>query len=158
MPATTNEMPKPSLDNLAKLQPAIHPNCVVCSQSNPAGLHMKFFVDNDDKFCGTFECPAQFEGYPDRLQGGVVSSLMDGIMANCMFACGIPAVTAELTTRFRHPVKLGIEATLQAEILNESHGVYFLRAKLFQEGQLRASAKGKFIEMPKHESKDFAIA
>lgn len=155
MPATTNpekKLPTPSLENLRTLRPAIHPNCVVCSPTHPFGLHMNFRVTEDSKLAATFDCSQRFEGYTDRLQGGVVSSLMDGIMANCMFACGIPAVTAELATRFRHPVKTDVPAELIAEIVSESHGIYFLKAKLIQEGQLRATAKGKFIEMPKNQA------
>jgi acyl-coenzyme A thioesterase PaaI-like protein len=35
------------------------------------------------------------------LHGGVISSILDGTMTNCLFAHGTVAVTAELRVRFR---------------------------------------------------------
>ena len=147
MPVTTSKLPTPDLAKLNEIRPALHPNCIVCSPSNPAGLKMQFDIE-EGNLVAEFSCPQKFEGYQNRLQGGVISSLMDGIFANYMFACGIAAVTAELSTRFRHPVKTGIPAKLSANLRKESHGVYFLEGKLYQEGQLRSTASAKFIEMP----------
>ena len=147
MPAITSDLPRPDLAKQNKIRPVLHPNCVVCSPSHPFGLQMQFDLE-DDMLIAEFSCPEKFEGYQNRLQGGVISSLMDGIFANYMFACGIPAVTAELNTRFRHPVKTGVPARITANLKKESHGVFFLEGKLFQENQLRITATAKFIEMP----------
>jgi acyl-coenzyme A thioesterase PaaI-like protein len=37
-------------------------------------------------------------------------------MTNCLFAHGIVAVTAEMTVRFRHPIKTGVPVIARARI------------------------------------------
>ena len=107
-----------------------------------------FALTDDGTLCGTFDCPPAFEGYPGQLQGGVVAALLDGTMANWLFANHIVAVTAELTTRFRHPVRTHQPAEIRAQLVRADRGLYLLKATLSQEGQCRADARGKFLVPP----------
>ncbi len=93
-----------------------------------------------------FNCDKVFEGYANVLHGGVVSSLLDGAMTNCLFAHGHPGVTAELTVRFRHPVRTGEAVTVRAWIERCFPHLHVLRAELVQNGQLVATARGKFMD------------
>ena len=83
------------------------------------------------------------------MHGGVMSSILDGAMGNCMFARGQAAVTAGMTTRFRHPVVTGREATVSARITRVSHPLYLLEAKIIQDGKVKATANGKYYDQPK---------
>jgi len=96
----------------------------------------------------TFQCDEAFEGYPGVLHGGVISSILDGAMVNCLFALGQAAVTVELTTRFRHPVATYQEATVSARVTRSSHPLYLLEAEIVQDGKVKATAKGKFYDQP----------
>jgi acyl-coenzyme A thioesterase PaaI-like protein len=80
------------------------------------------------------------------LHGGVIASLLNGAMTNCMFAYGIPAITAELNVRFRHPVAIGKTAVVRAWIERSSRSLHVLRAEVVQDEQVRAAARGKFLE------------
>ena len=93
-----------------------------------------------------YDCDRAFEGYAGMLHGGVIASLLDGAMTNCMFANGIPAITAELTIRFRHPVVIGRTATVRAWIERSSPPLHRLRAEVVQDEQRKATAFGKFME------------
>lgn len=130
------------------LRHRVHPHCFVCGPNNPLGLGVPFALTDDGTLCGTFDCPPAFEGYPGQLQGGVVAALLDGAMANWLFANHIVAVTAELTTRFRHPVRTHQPAEIRAQIVRADRGLYLLKATLSQEGQCRADARGKFLVPP----------
>ena len=66
-----------------------------------------------------------------------------------MFACGQATVTVEMTTRFRHPVVTGQEATVSARITRSSHPLYLLEAEIIQDGKVKATAKGKYYDQPK---------
>jgi uncharacterized protein (TIGR00369 family) len=127
----------------------VHHKCIVCGASNPRGLHLKFKIAGDGSVEANFQGDKSFEGYPGSLHGGVIMSIFDGAMGHCMFARGQTAVTAEMKTRFRHPVLTGREATVSAHITDSSHPLYYLEARIIQEGKVKATAKGKFYDQPK---------
>ncbi|MCK4659085.1 MAG: PaaI family thioesterase [Phycisphaerae bacterium] len=107
-------------------------------------MGLQFEQQPDGSVVACFACNANYQSYPDRLHGGVVSMLLDAAMTNCMFAHHIQAVTARLNIRFRHPVKLGVEATIRARLVDQSPPLYVLRAELLQDGRPCALADGKF--------------
>lgn len=125
-----------------------HSNCVVCSRSNGRSLQLKFAASDDGHVQASFDCDQAFEGYAGMLHGGVIASLVDGAMTHCMFAHGTPAVTAELTVRFRHPVVVGTAATVRAWIDRSLSPLHVLKAEVVQGMQVKATAAGKFMEQP----------
>ncbi len=133
---------------LARIQSQMHDNCVVCSHSNECGLGLKFTLSEDGSVQATFNCDKVFEGYKNVLHGGIVSSLMDGAMTNCIFAHGCSAVTAELNVRFRHPVVIGKPAIVRAWIDRSSPPLYVVKAEVLQDQQVKTTATGKFMEQP----------
>lgn len=133
-------------DALCELRAQAHSNCVVCSPLNDRGLRLEFRASEDGGVQARFNCERVFEGYANMLHGGVVSSLLDGAMTNCLFAHGHPGATAELTVRFRHPVRTGGAATVRAWIERCAPPLHVLRAELMQNGQVKATACGKFID------------
>jgi uncharacterized protein (TIGR00369 family) len=139
------------LQTLKERQERWHPNCVVCSRANESGLQLRFTVSEDGSVEAHFHCQKVFEGFADCLHGGIVSSLLDGAMANCLFAHGHVATTGELTVRFRRPVVTGKVATVRARIERSSHRLYLLRAAVLQDGAVKASAVGKFVAQRRRE-------
>ena len=135
-------------NTVANIRNRVHPKCVVCSSANTKGLHLHFDVADDGSVKADFQCDEAFEGYPGVLHGGVISSILDGAMGNCIFACGQAAVTVEMTTRFRHPVTTYSQATVSAKIIRTSHPLYLLEAEIAQDGEIKATAKGKFYNRP----------
>ena len=123
-----------------------HPHCVVCAQGNGLGLGLSFRVCGDGTVEATFSCDDVFQGYSATLHGGVICTLLDGAMTNCLFALGHAAVTAEMQIRFRHPVATGIPATVRGWITSSTSPLHCLAAELLQDGQVVATATGKFLE------------
>lgn len=136
-------------NTFADMRDCVHPRCVVCSSANAGGLHLKFEGNGDGSVQATFQCDEIFEGYPGIMHGGVILSILDGAMCNCMFARGLATVTVEMTTRFRHPVVTGQEATVSARITRYSHPLYLLEAEIRQNGKVKVTAKGKYYDQPK---------
>jgi len=134
-------------NTVANIRDLVHSKCVVCGFGN--GLHLEFDAANDGGVTAIFQCDEAFEGYPGMLHGGVISSILDGAMGNCMFACGRATVTVEMTTRFRHPVMTGREAAVSARITRVSHPLYLLEAEIIQDGETKATANGKYYDQPK---------
>ncbi len=130
---------------MEELRSRAHPECVVCSSRNVSGLRLKFVPRADGSLQAEFDCPDYLQGYPDVLHGGMISSLLDGAMTNCLFALGCEGVTAELAVRFRHPVATGRRATVRAWVHQSMAPLYVLKSELIQDQQVKATATGKFL-------------
>ena len=136
-------------NTVANICKQVHPKCVVCSSANTRGLHMEFDIDDDGGVRATFPCDDSYQGYPGIIHGGVISSILDGVMCHCMFARGQATVTVEINIRFRHPVVTGQVAMVSARIIQASHPLYLLEAEIIQERQVKVTAKGKYYDQPK---------
>ena len=134
-----------SSEDTPPLARSCHPACVVCGERNESGLGLRFEPQADGSVLARFACAPDYQGYPGRLHGGVVSMLLDAAMTNCLFARGIQAVTGRLNVRFRHPVRLGTDAVLRAWMVQHHPPLYMLKAELAQEGKVCALADAKFF-------------
>ena len=59
------------------------------------------------------------QGYKDIIHGGLISTLLDEAMVKAALMQGMPAVTAEITVRFKNPLMVGEKAIVEAIIENE---------------------------------------
>ena len=138
---------------LTRTRARAHDNCVVCDPANERGLGLEFTISEDGGVEAAFACDKSFEGYPDYVHGGVVSSLLDGAMTNCIFSRGLVAFTAELNIRFLHPVATNKPATVRAWIEKYYRPLHVVRAEVSQDREVKATAVGKFMECPELEEK-----
>jgi len=44
--------------------------------------------------------------------------LLDAAMTHCLFARGVQGVTAKLDVKFRHPVRVGVQANVRARVVS----------------------------------------
>ncbi|MCU0960110.1 MAG: PaaI family thioesterase [Pirellulaceae bacterium] len=130
---------------LFTLREQSHPGCFVCGSANTDGLGLAFHVVHDGAVEATFLCAPIFAGYPGMLHGGVISTLLDGAMTNCLFAHGIEAVTVDMHVRFRHPVVVSRAARVRAWKQSDGSPVYRLNAELSQGEQVVAVANARFV-------------
>jgi uncharacterized protein (TIGR00369 family) len=140
MPTTDSGL----LDDVRKRS---HPRCVVCGAANPIGLNLQFTVTSDKKVEALFHGNELLEGYPGRLHGGLIATLLDAAMTHCLFAHGRQAVTAEMTVRYRQAVLADRKMILRASLLQSRKSLHHLQADLLQENQVKASARAKFLEL-----------
>ncbi len=125
---------------------ALHEHCVVCWDRHPFGLKADFRVTSEHTVEAEYFCGKFFEGYKNVLHGGIVSSLLDGAMANCILAKGLEAYTVDLRIRFRAAVQIGQPAIIKGEWLRSEGPLHLLQASLMQNGKVKASARAKFFE------------
>ena len=135
-----------ALDTSPNLRKEAHPNCIVCSPENESGLRLEFSMSDDGSVQTHFNCDAIYEGFRGMLHGGVITMLLDGAMANCLFAHGRMGITGELKVRFRSPVAIGQGSLVRAWIEGSSSPFHLLKAELIQNQQVKVRATGKFVE------------
>jgi acyl-coenzyme A thioesterase PaaI-like protein len=142
----TDSIPMPeAAAQLAHVQAAAHPFCFACSASNPMGLPLRYTTAPDGSVSSRFLGNCVLEGYPGVLHGGIVATLLDGAMTNCLFARDIRARTAELRVRYRSPVLAEEELKVRVWLESSHHGLHKMRAEITQNGSLKARANGRFI-------------
>lgn len=134
------------IDQLIQTRQRAHPGCMVCSRENRKGLQLNFVFCDDGSVSADFNLGRVFEGYPAMLHGGILCAILDGAMTNCLFAHDCVAVTADFHVRFRHPVVTDHAAHVRAWINRSTSGLYELRAEILQNGKLKTTATGKFIQ------------
>ena len=131
---------------LARTQECEHPDCFLCSPANKSGLHLAFRVCADGGVAAWFPCDQIFQGYPGFLHGGVISSLLDSAMANCLFSKGKAGFTAQLNIWFVQPVITGRVALVRAWMTDSLSPLYIMEANIIQNCRIAVRATGKFME------------
>lgn len=132
--------------SLSEIRGTEHADCVVCSSTNERGLQLEFALDQDGAVFADFPCSLDFQGYGGFLHGGVIASLLDGAMTNCLFAHGQAAFTAELNVRFLNPVVTGEGITVRAWIERSHPVLKVLKGEVVQSDRVMATAVGKFVD------------
>lgn len=120
-------------------------NCFACGERNPGGLKLKFTQENEK--VSTVFCPSKtYEGYPNVLHGGIISTVFDEVMSQCLWVLGKPAFTARLEVRFRRNISVLKPVRFEAWIVKRKGLLVDLEAQaLLEDGQVAAEAKGRFM-------------
>ncbi len=123
----------------------LHSGCIACGRNNQYGLKLRFFRQEDGSVTGASFCRKELAGYDGLLHGGVAAMMLDSAMSNCLFAAGVTALTAEMSVKYRAPVKLGRAVSLKAWIASDLDPLYIVKSELAQDGGLKVSAEAKFM-------------
>ncbi len=125
-----------------------HPACIACRGRAHGGLGLRFETQEDGSVAADFACDPEYQGYPDRLHGGVVAMLLDAAMTHCLFARELNGVTARMSIRFHHPAEISAPAAIRARLVRKTHNMFVLQAEVVQGDVVRASAEARFLCHP----------
>lgn len=89
--------------------------CFVCGEKNPSGLHL-VFAPHAQGVLAEFTPQKIHQGYKDITHGGLISTLLDEAVVKAALSKGLPAVTVEMSVRFRQPLYIGERATVEGSI------------------------------------------
>jgi len=97
--------------------------CFACGPQNPFGLKLSFSEENDT-YISHFTGLPQHQGYDGIMHGGIVSTLLDEIMARYLYAKGLKAVTARLEIRYLKPTPLGVPLLIKGRISGQKGKIF----------------------------------
>jgi acyl-coenzyme A thioesterase PaaI-like protein len=87
-------------------------NCFACGQLNVSGMQLRLHAD--DGRCWTeLALPRRFEGWEGVVHGGVVSAILDEVMAWSLIGQDRLGLTARLEVEFHRPVP--VETPIRAD-------------------------------------------
>ncbi len=114
--------PSPSLLRLHNEDWGFESSCFVCEPRNDAGLQIPFHHDTGrDVVVGSFNLGNAFSGAPTYVHGGIVLAVLDEAMAWAAIAVAHKfAVTAETTTQFTGPVRVGRPYVVEAHLTSRT--------------------------------------
>lgn len=97
--------------------------CFACGRLNPCGLKLQF-EEEGDTYISHFTGEMQHQGYDGILHGGIISTLLDEIMARYIYAKGLTAVTARLEVRYLKPTPIGVPLLIKGRITKSRGRIY----------------------------------
>jgi acyl-coenzyme A thioesterase PaaI-like protein len=133
-----------AVTELTDMRARCHPDCYACRPESEGGLGLRFAADGAGRVVAEFACAARYQGYPGRLHGGVVATMLDAGMTQWLFAEGLAGVTGRMELRYRHPVLIERPATVRAWCTREHRPLYVMHAEVEQNGRVCALAEAKF--------------
>jgi uncharacterized protein (TIGR00369 family) len=119
--------------------------CFACGEKNPSGLHLAFRIQ-DGKVFAEFVPQKIHQGYRDIVHGGIISTIIDEAMVKAALMQGMPAVTAEITVRFKNPLMAGEKLIVEARITNTIRKIIETSATIRkQDNTLVAEGRAKLL-------------
>jgi acyl-coenzyme A thioesterase PaaI-like protein len=130
-------------------------NCFGCGSLNEGGLHLQFYelADGEGIWAPFTPTPA-FEGYGGMIHGGIISTMLDEIMAWSLYRQQIWAVTATMSTRFRRPVAVGEPVRLVGRLERARGRLLDVRGEVRRASDdvVLAEASATFMRVPESQA------
>ncbi len=109
-------------------------NCFVCGENNPNGLHLSFELDHEKQTLKTtFVASPTFQGWDGIVHGGILSTLLDEVMAKLVHELGYQAVTASLEIKFKKPAPILEPLRVHGEVTEVSKRLIKAKAHIAKE-------------------------
>ncbi|WP_346353382.1 PaaI family thioesterase [Azotosporobacter soli] len=115
--------------------------CFACGKLNPIGLQLEF-EQVGEEYRTTLTPKQEHQGYDGIMHGGLVSTVLDEVMAGYIYALGFNAVTARLEVRYRKPTPIGQPLTATARIVQKRGRMYEMAGEIrLPDGTITAEGK-----------------
>jgi acyl-coenzyme A thioesterase PaaI-like protein len=126
--------------------------CFGCSDSNPAGLRLRFWR-RGDVVVSPIAIDDRFHGAPGIAHGGIVATILDEVScAAATFLAGFWVVTGELSVRYLRPCPVGTPLEVEGRIVDRSHPRYLVIEGVVRAGdEILARSTGRFFPQERTE-------
>ncbi|MBP2652829.1 MAG: ThioeSPTERase superfamily protein [Firmicutes bacterium] len=123
--------------------------CFACGKLNPIGLKMEF-CEEDGKYVAAFTPGLEHQSYDGIVHGGIVSTMLDEVMARYYYAKGMNVVTARLEVRFRQPTPVGVQLKICGWVTRERGKMIEMAAEVaLPDGIVTAEGKATLMVVDK---------
>jgi len=123
-----------------------HRHCLMCGQDNPLSFNLKFQKDSEGAVSTLFTGNSTLQGFTGIMHGGVLSTLLDTAMAQCLLHQDIEAVTGELNVRYLDQVDCDSTLVIKAWVDSSLPPLYHLKSTIRVEDKVVCRAKAKFMQ------------
>ncbi|MFA5111382.1 MAG: PaaI family thioesterase [Desulfobaccales bacterium] len=100
----TSKVPNPSRVPLPT--PVSDNYCFVCGKDNPKGFKIQVRYLEAEMVAETeLSLPREYQGWTNVIHGGILSTLLDEMMAHAVWRFAGPGLTLSMEVRFHQPLK-----------------------------------------------------
>jgi acyl-coenzyme A thioesterase PaaI-like protein len=132
-------------------------NCFGCGRLNAHGLRLAFYEDERGGVWSPFVPEPRFEGYTGMVHGGVISAVLDEVMAWSLYRHQVWAVTGELTVRYRAPIRVGERTRAVGWHVDRRGRRIEMAGEIRREddGAVLARASAVFVQVPEAQAQEW---
>jgi acyl-coenzyme A thioesterase PaaI-like protein len=130
-------------------------HCFACGSLNVHGLRLDLHFGAET--CWTeVAIPRRFQGWDGIAHGGIVSTILDEVMAWSLVDHDNWGVTARLSVEFKRPVPLERPVRAEGRIVEGRRRVIRTEARLFDPatGETLATAEGTYVAAPEDRKRE----
>jgi len=121
--------------------------CFACGKDNPIGLKLNFSY-SEQYAISKFKLSEEYCGYPNVVHGGIIGTILDEAMAKIIICNGDKAVTCEMITTYKKPVRPMTEYKVKSKIISIRRKIIKSEAEIVDSnGNLFAKAEGTFFRV-----------
>jgi acyl-coenzyme A thioesterase PaaI-like protein len=124
-------------------------HCFACGELNERGLRLQLHLAEGR--CWTeLTLGSDFEGWEGIVHGGILTTILDEVMAWALVATDAWGLTARITTDFRRPVRVGQRIRAEGWLTRNRRRLIDTEARIVDvdSGELLAGAKGLYVAAP----------
>jgi uncharacterized protein (TIGR00369 family) len=130
--------------------------CFVCGRENPVGLKMDFYSTGAGHTRAELTVPAQYEGYPGVVHGGIIAAILDETGGRALMGDFSQfMVTAQLNVRYRKPVPSETPLVALGKAGQRRGRVSYAHSEIQNEdGDVLADAELVLVDIPESQLAD----
>ncbi|HJW22207.1 MAG TPA: PaaI family thioesterase [Candidatus Limnocylindrales bacterium] len=124
-------------------------HCFACGELNEQGLRLVLHVTADGCWTETTLAP-RFQGWESVAHGGIVTTLLDEVMAWSVIGRGTWGVTARISVAFRRPVPVGRPIRAEGVVVEDRRRTIRTSGRVLDAGtgEILAEGEGTFVAAP----------
>jgi acyl-coenzyme A thioesterase PaaI-like protein len=121
-------------------------HCFACGTLNEHGLHLDLHLEPGRSWV-ELALDDRFQGWDEIAHGGIVTTILDEVMAWALVAEGHWGLTARLSVEFKAPVRIGQAIRAEGWITRSRKRIVDTEARVVDatDGRLLATATGVYV-------------
>ncbi len=131
--------------------------CFVCGKDNPRGFQIKVRYSEPEMAAETeLSIPREYQGWADVIHGGILSTLLDELMAHAIWHFAGPGLTLSMEVRFHAPLKPDEPIRVRGVMHTPNGSRRHAEGEIVRlsDGQRIASGKSRFLLLGNQPAQD----
>ncbi len=130
-------------------------NCFACGELNVGGLHMELHLE-PQRCWAELTLGDRFEGWEGIIHGGIITTLLDEVMAWSLIEADTWGVTARMDVQFRRPVVVGRAIRAEGWTTEVRRRLQRTAGQIVdvESGEVLATAEATYVAAPENRKRE----
>jgi uncharacterized protein (TIGR00369 family) len=129
-------------------------NCFACGSLNEHGMQLRLHAGDNRCWLETV-LPERFQGWEGIAHGGIITTILDEVMAWALVEHDMWGVTARMQVEFRKPVPIGVPIRAEGRVVSARRRLVEAEGELLDAGgTILARAQATFVGAPEDRKRE----